>query len=319
MALNMYSFFLPLNIVKYQPSFIEITLKGSVAQSQIIELHDSTHDIVSLFAGSKARILLAEDNIVNQQVALGILKKLGLRADVVANGAEVIKSMEILPYDLILMDVQMPAMNGLEATRRIREIEEKRVLLSADGNISQSVKSNVPIIAMTAYAIQGDREQFLAAGMNDYVSKPVSPQELADRLRKWLPKSKDEGECIQNEQNTEKSDESNTTDPPIWDKHKMMERLLNDEDLAKMIQDRFVADIPQRIQALKAFFESGDVSGVEYQAHTINGVSANVGGERLRAVASEMEKAAKAHNLTAASSFMNELERQFDRLKEEMQ
>jgi CheY-like chemotaxis protein len=296
-----------------------VLAKGGVAQSQTIELHDSTHDIVGLFAGSNARILLAEDNIVNQQVALGILKKLGLRADVVANGAEVIKSMEILPYDLILMDVQMPVMNGLEATRRIREIEEKRVVLSADGHMSHSVKSNVPIIAMTAYAIQGDREQFLAAGMNDYVSKPVSPQELADRLRNWLPKNKDEGECIQNEQNTEKSDESNTTDPPIWDKHKMMERLLDDEDLAKMIQDRFIADIPQRIQALKAFFESGDVSGVEFQAHTIKGVSANVGGERLRAVASEMENAAIAHDLTAASSFMNELERQFDRLKEEMQ
>ena len=185
--------------------------------------------------------------------------------------------------------------------------------------MSQSVKSNVPIIAMTAHAIQGHREQFLAAGMNDYLSKPVSPQELADRLRKWLPKNTGECGCIQNEQDAEKSDESNTTDPPIWDRDKMMERLLDDKDLAKMIQDRFLADIPQRIQALKAFFESGDVSGVEFQAHTIKGVSANVSGERLRAVAFEMEKAAIAHDLTAASSFMNELERQFDRLKEEMQ
>ena len=109
------------------------------------------------------------------------------------------------------------------------------------------------------------------------------------------------------------------TNPPIWDRHKMMERLLDDKDLAKMIQDRFLADIPQRIQELKAFLESGDVSGVEFQAHTINGASANMGGERLRAVASEMENAAIAHDLTAASSFMNELERQFDRLKEEMQ
>ncbi len=296
-----------------------VLAKGGAAQSQSVEPHGSTHDIVGLFAGSKARILLAEDNIVNQQVALGILKKLGLRADVVANGVEVIKSMEILPYDLILMDVQMPVMNGLEATRRIREIEEKRVLLSADGNISQSVKSNVPIIAMTAHAIQGHREQFLAAGMNDYVSKPVSPQELADLLRKWLPKDQDEGECIQNKHDTEKSDESNTTDPPIWDKHKMMERLLDDEDLAKNIQDGFIADIPKQIQALKAFLESGDASGVELVANTIKGASAYVGGERLRVVAFEMENAAKSQDLAAASSFMNELERQFDRLKEEMQ
>jgi PAS domain S-box-containing protein len=296
-----------------------VLAKGSAAQSQSVEPHDSTHDVIGLFAGSKARILLAEDNIVNQQVALGILNKLGLRADVVANGAEVIKSMEILPYDLILMDVQMPVMNGLEATRLIREIEEKGVVLSADRHKSQSAKSSIPIIAMTAHAIQGHREQFLEAGMNDYISKPVSPQELADLLEKWLPKNKDEGECIQNRQNTKKSVEPNTTDPPVWDKHKMMERLLNDEDLAKTIQDGFLADIPKQIQALKAFLESGDVSGVELQAHTIKGASAYVGGERLRAVSFEMENAAKAQDLTAASSFMNELERQFDRLKEEMQ
>jgi CheY-like chemotaxis protein/nitrogen-specific signal transduction histidine kinase/HPt (histidine-containing phosphotransfer) domain-containing protein len=296
-----------------------VLAKGSDAQFQSVESHDSIHDIIGLFAGSKARILLAEDNIVNQQVALGILNKLGLRADVVANGAEAIKSMEILPYDLILMDVQMPVMNGLDATRRIREIEEKRVVLSTDGNMSQSVKSNVPIIAMTAHAIQGHREQFLAAGMDDYISKPVSPQELADLLKKWLPNNKDEGECIQNKQDTEKSDESNITDPPVWDKHKMMERLLDDEDLANNIQDGFLADIPKQIMVLKAFLESGDISGVEFQAHTIKGASANVGGERLRAVAFEMERAATAQELTAASSFMNELERQFDCLKEEMQ
>ena len=98
-----------------------------------------------------------------------------------------------------------------------------------------------------------------------------------------------------------------------------MERLLDDEDLAKNIQDGFIADIPKQIQALKAFLESGDASGVELVANTIKGASAYVGGERLRAVSFEMENAAKAHDLTAASSFMNELERQFDRLKEEMQ
>ena len=309
----------PARCKELKTALSQVLAKGGDAQSQTVEPCGSTHDIIGLFAGSKARILLAEDNIVNQQVALGILNKLGLRADVVANGAEVIKSMEILPYDLILMDVQMPVMNGVEATRLIREIEEKRVVLSADRHKSRSVKSNIPIIAMTAHAIQGHREQFLEAGMNDYISKPVSPQELANLLKKWLPKNKDGCECIQNKQNTEKSDESNTTDPPIWEKHKMLERLLYDKDLVKIIQDGFLADIPKQIQALKAFLESGDVSGVELQAHTIKGASANVGGERLRAVAFEMEKAAMAKDLTAASSFMNELERQFDRLKEEMQ
>jgi CheY-like chemotaxis protein len=123
-----------------------------------------------------ARILLAEDNITNQQVALGILKKLGLRADAVANGVEAIKALETLPYDLVLMDVQMPEMDGLEATGQIRNPQ------------SAVCNHQIPIIAMTANAMQGDREKFLNAGMDDYVSKPVSPQALAEALDRWLPR-----------------------------------------------------------------------------------------------------------------------------------
>jgi PAS domain S-box-containing protein len=122
------------------------------------------------------RILLAEDNITNQQVAVGLLKRLGLRADAVANGAEAITALEALPYDLVLMDVQMPEMDGLEATRQIR-------------NPSSAVRNHeVPIIAMTANAMQSDREECLDAGMNDYVSKPVSPQALVEALDRWLPR-----------------------------------------------------------------------------------------------------------------------------------
>jgi CheY-like chemotaxis protein len=139
-------------------------------------LRDARHrkrDTQNLFAGRKARILLAEDNIINQQVATAILMKLGLRADAVANGAEAVTVLETIPYDVVLMDVQMPEMDGLEATRRIRQM----------GTLNQQV----PIIAMTAHAMQGDREKCLKAGMNGYVTKPVTPQALAEALEKWLP------------------------------------------------------------------------------------------------------------------------------------
>ena len=122
-----------------------------------------------------ARILLAEDNIANQQVALGILRKMGLHAHAVANGAEAIQSLEEFSYDLLLMDVQMPHMDGLEATRRIRDPK------------SGVQNPGIPIIAMTAHAMKGDREMCLKAGMNDYVAKPISPRELAEKLCQWLP------------------------------------------------------------------------------------------------------------------------------------
>ena len=120
------------------------------------------------------RILLAEDNLINQRVALGILKKLGLEADAVAHGREAIQGLRERPYALVLMDVQMPEMDGLEATRHIRD--------TATGVLNPAI----PIIAMTANAMQGDQQACLEAGMDDYLAKPVSAQALAAMLEKWL-------------------------------------------------------------------------------------------------------------------------------------
>ena len=144
-----------------------------------IATRHAARETLNLFADRKVRILVAEDNIVNQKVALAILRKLGLSAaEAVADGNEAVKALELIPYDLVLMDVQMPKMDGFEATRRIRDLESK-------------VKNHkVPIVAITANAMRGDREQCLKAGMNDYISKPVTAQALADVLEKWLPNEK---------------------------------------------------------------------------------------------------------------------------------
>ncbi len=119
------------------------------------------------------RVLIAEDNVVNQKVAKKQLEKLGIQADAVANGLEVIEALESLPYDLVLMDCQMPEMDGFQATEAIRS------------HVSVEL-SKIPVVAMTANAMKGDREKCLASGMNDYVSKPVSINELANVLKKWL-------------------------------------------------------------------------------------------------------------------------------------
>jgi hypothetical protein len=116
------------------------------------------------------RILLAEDNLVNQKVALKQLKKLGYRADAVANGLEVITALDTIPYDLVLMDCQMPELDGYETTRQLRK--DRRWI-------------NLPVIAMTANAMQGDREKCLDAGMSDYITKPVRLEELKAALERW--------------------------------------------------------------------------------------------------------------------------------------
>ncbi|MDY6837490.1 MAG: response regulator [Thermodesulfobacteriota bacterium] len=121
----------------------------------------------------KIRILVAEDNMVNQKVALHMLKNFGYRADAVANGHEAIKALETAPYDLVLMDVQMPEMDGLEATARIR-------------NPQSAVRNHgVPIVAVTAHAMKGDKERCLEAGMDDYTPKPIEPAELLEKVKRW--------------------------------------------------------------------------------------------------------------------------------------
>jgi len=138
-----------------------------------------SREMLNLFAGVNARILLAEDNSVNQWVALGLLKKFGLQADAVGNGAEAVLALDSMDYDLVLMDVQMPVLGGIEATLEIRNLQSK-------------VRNhNIPIVALTAAAMEGDRERCLNAGMNDFLSKPLTQKGLAEVLVRWLPK-KDE-------------------------------------------------------------------------------------------------------------------------------
>lgn len=128
----------------------------------------------------KARILLAEDNTINQEVVLGMLQMLGLTADTVANGQEAVLAYQQQAYDIVLMDIQMPVMDGMEATRQIRTLS----------NINSSnARLDTKIIALTANAMQGDKEKYLEAGMDDYLSKPISVKALADMLQKWLPAS----------------------------------------------------------------------------------------------------------------------------------
>ena len=128
-----------------------------------------------IFEGTPLRILVAEDNVVNQKVAVRILERLGLRPDVAANGREAVDLCTLLPYDLIFMDCHMPDMDGYAATREIRRL--------------QGAITRVPIVAMTAEAMEGCREHCLSAGMDDYIAKPIRMEDIVEAVRKWVPRA----------------------------------------------------------------------------------------------------------------------------------
>ena len=269
----------------------------------------SASELLCQLGGRKARILVAEDNITNQQVTLGLLKKIDLRADAVANGAEALKALSILPYDLVLMDVQMPVMDGIEATRQVRQLE------------AASGKDPLPIIAMTAYAMRGDRERFLAAGMNDYVAKPVSLHALAETLSHWLPPeaaSADQPALSVSAEPVVEATAQPAAPPLIFDKDGFMARMLEDEELARRIIACFLTDLPRQIAALRDALQSGDAAGTARAAHTIKGAAANVSGEELHEEAAAIEQAARADNLAAAALRLADLETRFGRLREIM-
>jgi PAS domain S-box-containing protein len=250
------------------------------------------HTIREMNRGA-VRILLAEDNIVNQQVALGILKKLGLRADTVANGREVISALEMIPYDLVLMDMQMPEMDGYESTAIIRNAQ------------SAVLNHEIPIIAMTANAMQGDREKCIDAGMNDYLSKPINPQSLAKVLDKWLPYGNSKAEAAS----------SSSCGPDatlaVFDCDGMMKRLLDDRELAVMVTDMFIDDTPKQINSLKQAIIALDSKQAELHAHSMKGSAGNIGVDQFRNVAAELEKAGRASDFDTISALIPELEKQF--------
>jgi len=247
----------------------------------------------------RTRILLAEDNPINQKVAQRILERLGYRVDAVADGAEAIHALEMTPYDLVLMDVQMPEMDGLEATRRIR-------------NPASSVRDHqVPVLAITAHALKGDREQCLAAGMDDYVSKPVQPQELADVVEKWMAYAL--------------RDEATSPGPPatpprgsVVDRTRLVERLDGDERLCDELLGIFIEDFPVQLSQLKDAFERDDAATIVRRGHAIKGEAANVESRVLRNLAHEIEKAARRNALDSVRPLLAQLETAFARLKEQL-
>ena len=251
-----------------------------------------------------AKVLVVDDNYVNQAVAKGMLEKFGLEVDLANNGLEALELLQQLSYDLVFMDCQMPVMDGYTATRKIRDPQS-------------GVKNHlVPVIAMTANVMQGDKEKCLAAGMNEFIAKPVDPVKLGHVLAKLLSlKGSDEN-------NSAKVAEASTGELEIeilvFDYEAMSERLMNDKELIAIIAETFLADMPIQIELLKNMVESNDVLGAATQAHKIKGAASNVGGMALSAVALKIEQAGKNGEIEVVRQNLPKLEKGFEEMKQLM-
>ncbi len=215
------------------------------------------------------RILLADDNVVNQKVATRMLERLGYRADLAANGLEVLQAVERQTYDLVFMDVQMPEMDGLEASRQIH----KRV--SAD---------RLPrIIAMTAHALQGDRERFLAEGMDDYLSKPIQINEMIRALKGATP--------LQVDAKGQKRTDDGNSIHITWETLDSYYRVMGDETDAFLIEliQTFLPNAQKLIDDLKDSFVKQDLTTFHRSAHTLKSSSASLGAMQLSDLARELE------------------------------
>ncbi len=277
-------------------------------------------------------VLVAEDNPVNQQVALGVLGKFGLTADVAADGLEVLHALKRNRYDLIFMDVQMPEMDGLVATREIRRLENNAGMLecwdagidppgtdtgtsaSINSRIPKFQNSRIPIIAMTAAAMHSDREQCLDAGMDDYVVKPVNPYELGRVLTKWLPMkavhdAPEQPVCDEPDGRGQVAEAPDPADDrALFSRQELLCRLMNDVDLARDTLNMFNESLPQRLAVLREQIAAEDVAAALATIHGLKGAAMNVSCLRLADVAKSMEIAGRKQGVRALAALMPELE-----------
>ena len=251
-------------------SLIDQVLTGKTPQALTRKL---VNDTMPTFSGSK--ILLVEDNPVNQRVAQRLLQKLSARVTLANNGEEALARIAVSSFDLVLMDCQMPVMDGFTATRRIRELEQRR---------GQSRR--LPIIALTANVMSEDRENCAAAGMDAHLGKPIEPKQLIDTLSRYLKE-----EAV----------------PPAIDLEALRQITGGDAEFERELADTFVASGDQALADIIAAMKANDYDTVRKRAHALKGASANIHAVSLSAVASNLESAARSQSVPALSGLVDEL------------
>jgi hypothetical protein len=238
---------------------------------------------------SKLKILLAEDSLVNQKVAINQLTNLGYSADVAGNGKEVLEMLAHVPYDIILMDCQMPILDGYEASRRVRELEVE----------SKDRKAKIIIIALTANAMKEDRDRCLAAGMDDYLSKPIRKEDLGAKLSHWgqilaQTISLETTQNLIDESATSNKSNNNTETYKSISESEIDWQYLEevsggDSDFKHELLQAYISSLPEHLQSLQIAITNQQCLEIEREAHFIKGTSAALGINGIAKLADILE------------------------------
>jgi two-component system sensor histidine kinase/response regulator len=268
-----------------------LTALGTRAKNEEPPLLVTRHSLRE--SRNRMKILLVEDNAVNQLVALRLLEKCGHSVILATDGRKALVALEQQPFDLILMDIQMPEMNGWQATQAIREKEK-------------TTGHHIPIVAMTAHAMKGDEEKCIAAGMDFYLSKPIRTQELLavlDEIGDRVGARVVAAESL-----------SETPEASVIDLTAALERLAGDRELFEELAQVFKTECPRIVKQIRLAVAASDEANLERQAHALKGSSANLGATAVSQAAYELEKMARSGDLKHATGLLNVLEKDVDRL-----
>ena len=238
-------------------------------------------------------VLLVEDTVANQKAATWMLEKFGCRVDIAVNGLEALRLINETSYTIVLMDVHMPEMDGIEASREIRRME-------GDG-------PRIPIIAMTASAMSGDRERCLEAGMDDYISKPVARDKLIEALQKWGKTKKTEtGEKVVIQAPLYNDEEA------VFNYKEALSRYDGDTEILKSIINVYLEDTEERLKNMAPALKEKDSRTITHIAHSIKGGAAYIGADVMRNTAGEIEEASKKGGLENIEPLMNKIKQDFN-------
>ncbi|MBN1866615.1 response regulator [Candidatus Sumerlaeota bacterium] len=264
---------------------------------------------------SGLRILLAEDNPVNEKLAVRILERMGHRVDSVPNGLEALHALAERSYNLVFMDIQMPEMDGLDATRRIR-----------NGDFSV-LDPGVPIIAMTAHAMSEDRKRCLAAGMDDYVTKPIEVSEIVAAIDRIVQKHRGGKEPLPSPARDRTAVRTPAAKPkpegpeeePVFRLQEVLERVGQDESLLLELIAMFLERLPEQIRTIRDAHANRDATTLEREAHSLKGAAANVGAARLRTAAARVEEKAREGRIDAVGAMLDNLDSEARTLTDSLQ